>query len=113
MVFSFPETSTFERRLQMPLTDRESGWECLAMVCQALVVEKGGRRTGADRSPKTMNELSHASACVAICGGDVVLREAIDEDPSQRLVLAVVRRRIGIQEKSTAIFVIHDWPLKC
>jgi hypothetical protein len=55
-----------------------------------------------------MNELAHAPARVPVCGGYVALWEAIDEDRSQRLVLAMIRLGIGIQEETTAEFVIHD-----
>ena len=83
------------------------------MVYQPWAVEKGGRRIGAHRSPKIMNELAHAPARVPVCGGHVALWEAVDEDRSQRLVLAVVRRGAGVQEETTAMSVIHDEPLKC
>jgi hypothetical protein len=83
------------------------------MVYRRAAVEKRGRRIGAHRSPKPKNELSHAPIRVAVCGGDIVLGHPVDEDSSQRLVLAVVRRGIGIQEETAAMFVIHDQPLKC
>jgi len=83
------------------------------MVYRPAAVEKGGRRIGAYRPPEPKNELSHAPARVAVCGGDVVLGQPVDEDSSQRLVLAVVRRAIGIQEETAAMFVIHDQPLRC
>src|SRR5271157_6505840 len=55
-----------------------------------------------------MNQLPHAPICVTIFVGDVVLWKTFDEDGSQRLVLAVVGCRIGVQEELSAASVIHD-----
>jgi hypothetical protein len=59
-----------------------------------------------------MNQLPHAPVCISIFFGDVVLREAVDKDGSQRLVLALVGRRIGVQEVPSARSVIHACILK-
>jgi hypothetical protein len=55
-----------------------------------------------------MNQLPHAPICVTTFVGDVVLWKTFDEDGSQRLVLAVVGCRIGVQEELSAASVIHD-----
>src|SRR5260370_17106040 len=79
MVFWFPGTSTFGHRLQVALMDRVSGCHCPAMVYRPAAVEKGGRRIGAYRPPEPKNELSHAPARVAVCGGAVVLGQPFAE----------------------------------
>ena len=60
-----------------------------------------------------MNQLSHAAVCKPIPCGDVVLWKALDEDGSQRLVLAVVGRGIGFREEMSAAGVVHDGTSRC
>jgi hypothetical protein len=60
-----------------------------------------------------MNELPHAPVCIAVFGGDVVLWKLLDEDGTQRFVLAVIRGGIGIQEELSAVGNIHGCTLKC
>lgn len=57
-----------------------------------------------------MDQLPHAAVCEPISRGDLVLREALDEDGSQCLVLAVIGRGIGVQEELSAARVIHGRP---
>ena len=51
--------------------------------------------------------------CEAVFCGGLVLGKALDEDSTQRLILAVVRRGIGVQEEALAAGVIHGGPLRC
>jgi hypothetical protein len=54
-----------------------------------------------------MDQLPHAAVCEPISRGHLVLREALDEDGSECLVLAVIGRGIGVQEELSATRVIH------
>ena len=80
------------------------------MACRPWLLEKGGRRIHAHRGSEPMNQLPHTPVCITIFFGDVVLWKTFDEDGSQRLVLAVIGCRIGVQEKLSAASVIHDGP---
>jgi hypothetical protein len=60
-----------------------------------------------------MDQLPQAAVCEPVFRGDLVLRKALDEDGTQRLVLAVVRCGIGVQEEALAARVIHGGPLRC
>jgi hypothetical protein len=66
-----------------------------------------------DRRSELMDQMSHASMCIAIFVGSVFLSEAIDKDGSQRLVLAVVGRGIGVQEEMSATGGVHGCTLEC
>jgi hypothetical protein len=57
-----------------------------------------------------MDQLPHAAVCEPKFRGDLVLREALDEDGSQRLVLTVIGRGIGVQEEMSVTRVIHGRP---
>jgi hypothetical protein len=59
-----------------------------------------------------MNQLPHASVCISILFGDVVLCKVVDKDGSQRLVLALVGRGIGVQKEPSATGVVHACILK-
>jgi hypothetical protein len=60
-----------------------------------------------------MNQLPHAAVGIAIFVGDLILREPIDEDRSQRLVLTMVGRGIGIQEELATPGEVHGCTREC
>lgn len=60
-----------------------------------------------------MDQLPQAAVCEPVVRGDLVLGKVVDEDGTQRLVLAVVRCGIGVQEEALAARVIHGGPLRC
>ena len=60
-----------------------------------------------------MDQLPHAAVGIAEFVGDVILREPLDEDGSQRLVLTMVGRRIGIQEELATAVEVHGCTLEC
>ena len=60
-----------------------------------------------------MDELPDAAVGIAVFVSDVGLREPIDEDGSQRLVLTMVGRGIGIQEELATMGEVHGCTLEC
>jgi len=60
-----------------------------------------------------MDELPHAAVGIAVFVSDVILREPIDEDSSQRLVLTMVGRGIGLQEELATAGEVHGCTLEC
>ena len=60
-----------------------------------------------------MNQLPQAPVCEPVFCGDLVLEKTLDENSSQRLVLAVVGCGIGVPEEPLAARVIHGGPLRC
>ena len=60
-----------------------------------------------------MDQLPHAAVAIAEFFSDVSLREPIDEDGSQRLVLTMVGRGIGIQEELATAGEVHGCTLEC
>ena len=60
-----------------------------------------------------MDQLPHAAVGIAVFVSDVILREPIDEDRSQRLVLTMVGRGIGIQEELATAGEVHGCTLEC
>jgi hypothetical protein len=77
------------------------------MVGRPLALEKGGRRIRADGSPEATNQLAHAVVRIALFFSGVVLREALDKEGAQCLVLAVGDGGIGLQEKVSTTDNIH------
>src|SRR5882724_8797776 len=60
-----------------------------------------------------MDQLAHAAVGIAVFVSDVILRKPIDEDGSQRLVLTMVGRGIGLQEEWATAVEGHGCTLKC
>jgi hypothetical protein len=60
-----------------------------------------------------MNQLPHAPVGKPESCGGLGLGKALDEDGSQRLVLAVVGCGIGVQEEPLAASVIHGVTFRC
>src|SRR3981189_2781106 len=60
-----------------------------------------------------MDQLPHAAVGIAVFVSVVILREPIDEDGSQRLVLTMVGRGIGIQEELATAVEVHGCTLEC
>jgi hypothetical protein len=60
-----------------------------------------------------MNQLPHAAVGIAVFVSDVILGEPIDEEGSQRLVLAMVGRGIGVQEELSTTGGVHGCTLEC
>jgi len=103
-----PGMSMFEHRRLGLLPAGVSARQRSATAFRPWPLEKGGRRTRTHRGSEPMNQLPHASICITIFVSNVVLWKTFDEDGSQRLVLAVVGCRIGVQEELLAASVIHD-----
>src|SRR5947209_1874446 len=59
-----------------------------------------------------MDQLPHAPVGIAVFVSGVVLRQSLDEDGAQRLVLTVVSCGISIQEEVPATEIIHGCPLE-
>jgi hypothetical protein len=60
-----------------------------------------------------MDQLPHAAVGIAVFVSDVIPGEPIDEDGSQRLVLTMVGRGIGIQEELATAVEVHGCTLEC
>jgi hypothetical protein len=60
-----------------------------------------------------MGQLPHAAVGIAVFVSDVILGVPIDEDGSQRLVLTMVGRGIGVQEEPSATGGVHGCTLEC
>jgi hypothetical protein len=82
------------------------------MACRPSASEEGGREIRTDRGPELMDQMSDAAVGIAVFVSDVSLREPIDEDGSQRLVLTMVGRGIGIPEELATAVEVHGCTLE-